>query len=496
MSSLVRVEGISKFYTGVNALDNVGFEIKKGEVHALVGENGAGKSTLIKILSGVIQPNCGNIYVEDKPHVFNHPLEAMRNGIAVTYQDLSLFWNLTVAENIAISSVIEEGQRIIDWPKIRKQARNALDQLGVALDLDMRLQYLSIGNQNLVAIARAIVHSAKVLILDEPTASLSNEEVKSLFRIIEMLKKQGMGILFVSHRLGEVFKISDRTTVFRDGKFINTFDTSELSEEELIAAMVGRKIHFLQYAFREGGEDLLKVEKLTKENNYKDISFKLKRGEILGFTGLVGAGRTEMALSLFGATSPDSGEIYLNNKKLELKSTEDAMKCGIAYIPESRHTHGLVEGKTLTENITTTVLKRITNRLNIINRKKQNDIAKEWIDKLNIRPAYPKMMIDQFSGGNQQKAVIAKWLAYNPTLLIVDEPTHGIDVGAKSEIHKLLRDLAANGMGIIIISSDLPEVLAVSDRILVMRRGRLVGEFKSTEADQEKIMNIALKGKK
>ena len=260
--------------------------------------------------------------------------------------------------------------------------------------------------------------------------------------------------------------------------------------------MVGRKIHFLQYDFREGGDDILKVEKLTKENNYKDISFNLKRGEILGFTGLVGAGRTELALSLFGATSPDSGEIYLNNKKLAIKSTEDAMKCGIAYIPESRHTHGLVEGKTLTENITTTVLKRITNRLNIINRKKQNDIAKEWIEKLNIRPAYPKMLIDQFSGGNQQKAVIAKWLAYNPTLLIVDEPTHGIDVGAKSEIHKLLRDLAANGMGIIIISSDLPEVLAVSDRIMVMRRGRLVGEFKSTDADQEKIMNIALKGKK
>ncbi len=495
MSSIVRVEGICKYYTGVNALNDVSFEIKQGEVHALVGENGAGKSTLIKILSGVIQPNNGTIFVDNQPCVFKHPLEAMRKGVAVTYQDLSLFWNLTVAENIAISSVVEEGKQIIDWKGMRKQAKQALDQLDIDIDLDVKLQYLSIGNQNLVAIARAIVHSAKVLILDEPTASLSNEEVKSLFRIIRMLRDRGMGILFVSHRLQEVFEISDRTTVFRDGCYIDSYETEQLKEEDLIAAMVGRKIHFLQYDFRQGEEEILHVEKLTKENNYKDISFTLKRGEIVGFTGLVGAGRTEIALSLFGATSPDSGDIILNGKKITMKRTEDAVKNGIAYIPESRHTHGLVTGKTLTQNITISILESLTNRLNIINRKKERKIAKKWIEKLNIKPAYPTMMIDKFSGGNQQKAVIAKWLAYEPKLLIVDEPTHGIDIGAKTEIHKLLRDLAKGGMGIIVISSDLPEVLAVADRILVMRRGRLVGEFTSTDADQEKIMNIALKGK-
>jgi ABC-type sugar transport system ATPase subunit len=282
--------------------------------------------------------------------------------------------------------------------------------------------------------------------------------------------------------------------VLRDGKYVDTYCTAALKEEKLITAMVGRKIHFTRYEFRPGGEHILEVRNLCKKHNYKDISFHLDKGEILAFTGLVGAGRTEVAQALFGDNVQDSGEIYLDGRRVDVRSTESAMKHGIAYVPESRHTHGLILGKSLAENITVTVPDRIINKLHIINRKKQRRIVETWIEKLNIRPAYPKMLIEQFSGGNQQKTVIAKWLAYNPKLLIVDEPTHGIDIGAKSEIHKLLRDLSARGIGIIMISSELPEVLAISDRIIVMRRGRIVGQFRSFEADQNKIMNMALKG--
>lgn len=494
MEPLVRLDGISKFYPGVTALSEVSFDIQCGEVQALVGENGAGKSTLIKILAGVIQPDEGELFIDGESKNFSHPLESMRTGVAVTYQDLSLFPNLTVAENIAIALSLEKNNKIIDWKNIRKTAREALKNLDERIDINMRLRHLSIGNQNLVAIARAIAHSAKILILDEPTASLAHEEVKSLFRIINMLKKQGMGILFVSHRLDEVFNISDRTTILRDGHYVGTYQTDSLKEEELISAMVGRKIHFTRYEHRNGGDTILKVDHLGKANNFLDISFRLQKGEILGITGLVGAGRTELAQALFGNNSPDSGEIYLHGQKLDLKSTEDAMKRGIAYIPESRHTQGLILGKTLTDNIVATILNRLVNRFKIIDRKKQRETVNTWIKKLNIKPAFPDMLIDQFSGGNQQKAVIAKWLAYKPVLLIVDEPTHGIDIGAKSEIHKLLRDLSEEGIGIIMISSELPEILAVSDRILVMRRGRLVGEFSSESVDQEKIMNLALKG--
>lgn len=492
MKTLVEIKGLTKTYPGVQALDDVSFSIKENEVHALVGENGAGKSTVIKILAGVVQPDGGTISIDEEVQRFHHPLDALKKGVAVTYQDLSLFPNLSVAENIGISRVLEEGGVTVDWNEMHRIAKEALEELNVEMDLDRKLRYLSIGSQNLVAIARAMVHDAKVLILDEPTASLAREDIDALFKIINMLKDRGMGVLFVSHKLDEVFTIGDRVTVLRDGKHVSTTPRDELTEEQLVSDMVGRPIRFTRYESRPAGEVLLEVNNLSKKNNFKEISFALGKGEILGITGLVGAGRSELAQAIFGNNEPDSGEITLLGERVWFSSTEEAMQHGIAYIPESRHTQGLILGKTLTENVTATILRRITTSLGLIDREKQKNTVEEWIDKLKIKPAYPHMMIDQFSGGNQQKSVIAKWLAYNPSILIVDEPTHGIDIGAKAEIHKLLRNLSEEGIGVIMISSELPEVLAVSDRILVMRRGRIAGEFKADSVEQQEIMNIAL----
>ncbi|MFW6251144.1 MAG: sugar ABC transporter ATP-binding protein [Alkalispirochaetaceae bacterium] len=492
MKTLVEIKGLTKTYPGVQALDDVSFSIQENEVHALVGENGAGKSTVIKILAGVVQPNGGTITIDGEDQSFHHPLDALKKGVAVTYQDLSLFPNLSVAENIGISRILEAGGVTVDWGEMRRIAKEALDELNVEMELDRRLRYLSIGSQNLVAIARAIVHDAKVLILDEPTASLAREDIDALFKIINMLKDRGMGILFVSHKLDEVFAIGDRVTVLRDGEHVSTTPREKLTEEKLVSDMVGRPIRFTRYESRPAGEVLLELNNLSKKNNFKDISFSLGKGEILGITGLVGSGRSELAQAIFGKNEPDSGEITLLGKPVWFGSTEEAMKHGVAYIPESRHTQGLILGKTLTDNVTATILKRITTSLGLIDRGKQKSTVQEWIKKLNIKPAYPRMVIDQFSGGNQQKAVIAKWLAYNPTILIVDEPTHGIDIGAKAEIHRLLRDLSQSGIGVIMISSELPEVLAVSDRILVMRRGRIAGEFKADSVEQQEVMNIAL----
>lgn len=491
----LQMEDLSKTYPGVKALDKINMEIRAGEVHALVGENGAGKSTLIKILAGAEIPDPGGrILIDGEPVSFAHPLEALRRRIAVTYQDLSLFPNLSVVENITISRKIEEGARHIDWREMRSTAQDALAKLDLDIDLTTRLSDLSLANQQLVAIARALVHDARLLILDEPTSSLSAEEVNALFRVISTLKAQGMSILFISHKLDEVFAISDRITVLRDGQHVGTYLREELDEEKLISLMVGRKIRFMQYEKRSVGKPLLEVKHLHKKGNFADISFTLHQGEILGLTGLVGAGRTEVAQAIFGRIIPDSGQIYLRGKEMKITSTTQAVQAGIAYIPESRQTQGLFLGKTLADNLSVTRLDSLANQFGIIRIDLLKEYVGKWIQRLSIRPPYPKMLIDQFSGGNQQKAILAKWLAYEPTVLIVDEPTNGIDVGAKSEIHQLLRELADQGIGIIMISSELPEVLAVCDRILVMRRGRVAAEFPKDDATQEKIMNAAILG--
>jgi len=492
LQEILQIEGLRKEFPGVVALDDVNLEIKAGEVHALVGENGAGKSTLIKVLAGVLKPDQGRIIIAGKQVEFNHPLEALHEGIAVSFQDLSLFPNLSVTENIAISKKIESGDKIINWGEFRQIASKAIEDLGVDIDLEQRLAYLSIGNRQLVAIARAVVHDARLIILDEPTASLANEEVAALFRIIGILKEKGLSILFVSHKLDEIFEVSDSISVLRDGKYIGSYQTDKITEEKLISAMVGRKIIYHKYDKRDCDQPLLEVSNLSKKNNYKDISFVLNKGEILGITGLVGAGRTELVQSIFGNNIPDQGEILLDGKRLDLSSTTKAMKAGISYVPESRQDQGLILGKTLADNIAVTIIEQFKNRFSLINEDKKGKVVERWIKTLNIKPPYPQMEIAQFSGGNQQKAVIAKWLAFNPKVLIVDEPTHGIDIGAKSEIHKLLRNLARDDIGIIVVSSELPEILAICDRTLVMKRGRITHLFKGDKMTQEDILNKAM----
>jgi ABC-type sugar transport system ATPase subunit len=498
MEELLQMKGVSKTFPGVRALDNIRFDIKKGEVHGLVGENGAGKSTLIKILAGVEQPDAGaSILFDGVQTNIRKPVDSLWKGISIIYQDLSLFQNLTVAENIYIGR--ESGKRPwqkIDWREVRRIAKRAVEIVGIDIDLSLPVSQLSIAKQQLVAIARAIVFDARLIIMDEPTSSLSTGEVENLYKIIRSLKNKGISIMFVSHKLRELFEVADRFTVLRDGKYIGTYPKDSVNEQQLISFMVGRTVHYPQKETSVASSPLLEVTALSKKGNFKDISFRLNKGEILGITGLVGSGRTELAQSLFGLNPPDAGSLTVLETRLSLRSSKEAIKHGMAYVPESRQLQGLILRQSVSDNISVAILDRLKNRWGLIQPKKQLDLAKNYIQKLDIRPPYPEMPAGLMSGGNQQKVVIAKWLSSNPKILIIDEPTNGIDIGAKVEIHKLLRKLASEGMGIIMISSELPEILAVSDRVLVMRRGRLVGEVPTHEATEEVIMNLAFLGER
>jgi ABC-type sugar transport system ATPase subunit len=494
---LLQMNHISKTFPGVKALDDVKLEVKRGEVHALIGENGAGKSTLIKILAGIYQPDPGaEFYFEGKKAEINKPLDATLKGISIIYQDLSLFPNLSVAENIYIGRESNsKSWKKIDWKEIEAIAARALKELDVQIDLHLPVEKLSIAQQQLIEIARALAFDSKLIVMDEPTSSLSSGEVEKLYKVINNLKQKGISIIFVSHKLKELFTVSDRFTVLRDGKYVGTYLKEELNEEKLITLMVGRKVQYEKnIGTGKTGNTILEVKGLSKEGNFKDISFELKEGEILGITGLVGSGRTELAQAIFGINTPYQGEVILNGQTVNIKSSEDAVKKGIAYIPESRKTQGLILNQSIINNISLSILKTIRNKFGLINRKKEVDLANYYIKTLDIRPSIPEMAAGQLSGGNQQKVVISKWLSTKPKVLIIDEPTNGIDIGAKTEIHKLLRQLASDGMGIIVISSELPEILAVSDRILVMRHGRIAGELEIQEATQENIMNLALLG--
>ena len=488
----LRLTNVSKTFPGVNALTNINFDVRPGEVHGLIGENGAGKSTLIKVLAGVYQPDPGaEIEIEGEKVTALTPTESMRRGVMVIYQDFSLFPTLSVKENIAFSQQIEKRRRLIDWKAMEETSRRALSTLGVEIDLNARLSSLSTARQQLVAIARALVYDAKLLVMDEPTSALSSGEVEHLFRVVNELKARGMAIIFISHKMDELFKITDRMTVLRDGHYIGTRISSETDTNEIITMMVGREIKEQHLAGKNIGETVLEVKNISKRGNYQDVSFSVRRGEVLGITGLVGAGRTETVRALFGLNPPDSGEILLEGRKIAPKSPAQAQALGIAYVPESRQTEGLVLQQDSESNLTLSILRRFV-RNGLIRFGERRKKAVELIEQLNVKPAYPHMQVDKFSGGNQQKIVVAKWLATNPKVLIVDEPTNGIDVGAKTEIHHLLRELADEGMAVIMVSSELPEILSISDRVLVMRRGRINGEFNADGLSQEQIMEKAV----
>ena len=490
----LEISNVSKTFPGVKALDKVQFDIYPGEVHALVGENGAGKSTLIKILSGVQPPDDGaKIVIGGQETVLHDPMDAIKKGISVIYQDFSLFTNLTVAENIGINEIIEKNQKVLHWQEVNAKAEKALEFLKSDISPKTIVGNLSVAKQQMVAIATAVAQEAKMIIMDEPTSALSKKEVERLYEIIDDLKAQNIAIMFVGHKMDELFHVADRFTVFRDGQYVNTVNSKEVTEQDLVAMMVGRKIEGKSYAnLEEKGPAVLTVKGLSKKGNFKDINFEVRQGEVLGVTGLVGAGRSETAQAIFGLTSIDSGQVFIDGKEVHIKSPADALKMGIAYVPESRQTQGLVLPKTIRENILLPQLDKYANKFGILNNKEMEDATNKWIDMLDVRPNNPDLTAMSLSGGNQQKVVLAKWISTQAKVLIVDEPTNGVDIGAKDEIHKILRNLASQGMAVIVISSELPEILTVSDRIMVMRRGRVSGFLDNKDLTQEMIMNLSV----
>jgi simple sugar transport system ATP-binding protein len=486
----VRLKNISKRFVGVKALDCVDLVVRKGEIHCLVGENGSGKSTLIKIICGVERPDEGEMLIDGKPVTNAHSIDAIRSGVEVIYQDMSLFPNLTVAENIAVNQRIERGSITIHWKDIRRIAREAVQRVGVRLDLDAIVGQLSIANQQLVAICRALTSDVRLLIMDEATTALTKFEIDSLFSIIKDLQGRGIAILFVSHKLNEVIQIAETISILRDGRSVGTFDSRELDDQKIGFLMTGRKIEAARHdGTRSFTRAAMQVKGLGKRGQYEGVSFTLFEGEILGLTGLLGAGRTELALSLIGLNKPDRGEIWLFGRRTPIRSVKDAMRLGIGYVPENRMVQGLIMQQSVGNNVQITALKALTGALGLLDAAKRSRFVHSWVEKLSIKVTDPSTPVSTLSGGNQQKVVIAKWLAINPRILILDGPTVGIDIAAKSAIHEMIRELARTGISILIISDEVPEVTGTCDRILIMRDGRLIREIDAREATTELVQH-------
>jgi rhamnose transport system ATP-binding protein len=482
---------ISKRFDMTQALDDVSFTLYPGEIHGLVGENGAGKSTLIKIMTGIYRPDQGEMLLDGQPVQISNSQEAQAHGIAAIYQEPMVYPDLNVAENIFISH--RDRGPVVRWGKMYRDARATLSRLDVQLDVRMPARGLTLAAQQTVEIAKAISLDVRILIMDEPTASLSAHEVTQLFRIVRGLRDQGVAILFIGHRLEEVFEISDRVTVLRDGKWISSTPRSDVTSEQVIRDMVGREIEdFFAKGEAERGELLLSVRGLSKENAFSDISFDVHRGEVLGFAGLIGSRRTDVGLALFGVEPADAGEIHFEGEEQKVHSPEQALDLGIAYVSEDRRQLGLIMPMSIATNISLPMLRRYLTPLGLVKQRDEVATAEEFRERLSIRTPSVKVEVDKLSGGNQQKVMLSKWLNAHPKLLILDEPTRGIDVGAKAEVHHMVNDLAAEGLGIVLISSDLPEVLAMSDRILVMREGRQMGIYDREEATQERVMTAAM----
>jgi inositol transport system ATP-binding protein len=502
---LLRMTSIGKRFPGVQALDNVGLELLPGEIHALLGENGAGKSTLIKILSGAEQPDSGTIEFGGESVTMTSPHDAQRRGIVTIYQEFTLAPNMTIAENVFIGR--EPGPGVfVNWREMAAETRAITARLGLQLRPFSIVRDLNVAEQQMVEIARALSMKSRLIVMDEPTSALSSSEVEKLFRIIRDLKAQGLSILFVTHRLEEIMQICDRYTVLRDGRLIGSGFVADTTINGIIRLMVGRQVAAL-FAHREAesaGEVALKVEGLTRRGNAQDqnatvladVGFEVRRGEILGIAGLVGAGRTEMARALFGADRFDSGRIIIDGRQVHIRSPRDAIRYGIGLVPEDRKQQALFLALAVRTNLTMAAHKRIKLWGIFIDEAAEREMVEEYRKKLNIRMASPEQLIASLSGGNQQKVTLARWLALRPKVLIVDEPTRGIDIGAKVEVHHLLFEMARSGIAVITISSELPEVLAISDRIVTMREGRVTGEIKREDANEEILISMmTLSGK-
>ena len=489
---ILTMEGIDKSFPGVHALDHVNLEVRKGEVHALMGENGAGKSTLMKVLTGIYTKDSGTITYEGKEVEFHGPKEAQEAGIVIVHQELNMMNHLTVAQNIFIGREFMKGG-IIDDAKMNAESKKLFDQLGINIDPTEKMGNLTVGKQQMCEIAKAISHKAKVIIFDEPSAALTEAEIEELFKIIRDLRDQQLGIIYISHRMDEIKVITDRVTVMRDGGYVGTLITKDCTKDDIINMMVGRVIYEDPKTKSMVAPDapvVLKVEHLNAGKMVQDVSFELHKGEILGFSGLMGAGRTETARALFGADPKESGDIYVNGKKVDIRSPKDAVALGIGYLSEDRKRYGIVVDKSVAENSTMAHLKNFVKGL-FIDKRKEEDATQDYIKRLNTKTPSTDQLVVNLSGGNQQKVVLAKWLVKDCDILIFDEPTRGIDVGAKSEIYHLMNELVAQGKSIIMISSEMTEILRMSDRIVVMCEGKKTAEIDIADATQESIMHAA-----
>jgi len=490
---VLELKGITKEFPGVKALDNVHFKLKAGEIHALMGENGAGKSTFIKVITGVHAPNEGDMFLNGEKVQFTNPKDAQKKGIAAIYQHVTNYPDLSVTENIFMGhEKIQKGTKRLLWKEMHKEARALLQDLGSSIDPKSEMGSLSVAQQQIVEIAKAISTNAKIIIMDEPTAALTARESEELYKITERLRDQGASIIFISHRFEDMYRLASRVTVFRDSKYIGSWGVNEITNDQLIVAMVGREITQV-YPTKKNkiSEKLLEVRNLGKMGYYADISFTLHKGEILGLTGLVGAGRTEVCQSLFGITSYDRGEVYLKGQQISVKNPKSAMNLGIGYLPEDRQLQGLVLDWGIGRNITLPALKDLSSK-GWLNEKKESTLAKKLAEKVHVKATSIFDLVSSLSGGNQQKVAVAKLLTADLDIIILDEPTKGVDVGAKSAIYEIINDLAAQGYGIIMISSEMPEILGMSDRIVVMREGRITKVLDKKDATQEVILEAAM----
>ncbi|MCX7711516.1 MAG: sugar ABC transporter ATP-binding protein [Clostridia bacterium] len=493
---VLELKGITKTFPGVKALNNVHFQLGPGEIHALMGENGAGKSTFIKVITGVHAPDEGEIFLNGQKVEFKNPKDAQKMGIAAIYQHVTCYPDLSVTENIFMGhEKIQKGTKRILWKEMHAEAKELLDQLGANFDPKTLMGALSVAQQQIVEIAKALSTNAKIIIMDEPTAALTKRESEELYRITEQLRDRGASIIFISHRFEDMYRLASRVTVFRDAKYIGSWGVREISNEDLIVAMVGREItQLFPKKPARVGEELLRVDKLGKTGYFEDISFSLRKGEILGLTGLVGAGRTEVCQSIFGILPHDKGSVYLEGKEIKVKGPLEAMELGIGYLPEDRQKQGLVLEWGIGKNITLPAIGKYSKK-GWLNEKEEAEVAKSLSEKVNVKANSIFDLASSLSGGNQQKVVVAKLLTADLKVIILDEPTKGVDVGAKSAIHEIMSDLACQGYGVIMVSSEMPEVLGMCDRIAVMREGRITAILNRDEATQETILEAAMASK-
>ncbi len=490
----IEMKGINKSFGSNQVLKDAGFLLKDGEVHALMGENGAGKSTLMKILTGVYTKDSGTVLVDGEEVSYKTPQEAEKAGIVFIYQELNVLFDLTVVENLFMGKEITKKLGVCDMKAMKAKAKEVMEKVGVDIPVDAVMSDLSVGQQQMVEICKALMVDAKVIIMDEPTAALTESETEGLFKVINSLREKGVSIVYISHRMEEIFALCDRITVLRDGEYIDTREIRELTMDDVVQMMIGREIgeRFPTRDCPIGGE-VLKVEGLTSGKLFHDVSFTVKAGEVLGVAGLMGAGRTEIMQAIFGNLKKDSGKIYVEGEEVTIKNPRQAIAAGIGFITEDRKTEGLLLEKSIAENIEIANLDRVSKH-NVLNKEMQTSLVKKGIDDFRVKCFGPWHECNNLSGGNQQKVVLAKWVATEPKILILDEPTRGVDIGAKKEIYNVINDLAAKGVAVIMVSSELPEVLGMSDRIMVVREGEVRGILDGKEADQAKIMTLATGG--